>query len=261
MHQHYTHAECVLDNPQQWFRDQPRTLIFLDVDGVLNSNKWFTSYQYRKTVDACHTVGLAWTGPQGTRAKSHVDPRSVAVLNTIVEHTNAYIVVSSTWRLGYSTADMAELLAAAGFKFPDRIIGLTPVLWGWESKLYSHKHVTRGLEIEAWLYLYTGAWPSFAVNRILIIDDDSDFSRLVHFHLKTSPRTGGLNANHVSKALSMWQRQRPGRRVDQDIRGLLVSPNRYWSPDALRELLTWEAFAIKPDAWTTNLTNRTNDAD
>jgi hypothetical protein len=55
--------------------------LFLDVDGVLNSD----DYQF------C-------SGKWNMSKKSQIDPTSIPLLNQIIAATNAKIVVSSTWR-------------------------------------------------------------------------------------------------------------------------------------------------------------------
>lgn len=86
-------------------------VIFLDVDGVLNS------------------VANRFDG---------IDRVNVEQLNRLVEQTGAYVVISSTWR-SLGTPMVAEILRNHGFTGDVR--GITPHL------LRSH----RGLEIEAFL--------------------------------------------------------------------------------------------------------------
>ena len=53
-------------------------VIFLDVDGVLNSNDWLENNRVRK--------------------ENSVNPEKVKLLAEIVQNTNAEVVLSSTWR-------------------------------------------------------------------------------------------------------------------------------------------------------------------
>ena len=65
-----------------------RKVIFLDIDGVMNSFS---------------------TRPQDPRGLvDFLDPANVAVLNAVVEASGAVVVVTSTWRL---TMPFAELRA------------------------------------------------------------------------------------------------------------------------------------------------------
>ena len=72
----------------------PRKVIFLDIDGVMNSVN---------------------TRPQDPRGLiDFLDPRNVSVLNAIVEATGAVVVVSSTWRLSMPFAALRSTFAGAG---------------------------------------------------------------------------------------------------------------------------------------------------
>jgi len=77
-------------------------LIFLDVDGVLNSLIWME----RMNDAGKNKDGFFF---------ENVDVEAVARLNRIVEATGAAVVVSSTWRIGRSAKELQALLDAHGF--------------------------------------------------------------------------------------------------------------------------------------------------
>ena len=81
-------------------------IIFLDVDGVLNSWSYFKKLEDESKEDFI-TFG--------------VDPNAVLLLNEIVEKTNAKIVVSSTWRLNHYQ-ELLNLLNKNGLKNVDSVI-------------------------------------------------------------------------------------------------------------------------------------------
>ncbi len=109
-------------------------VLFLDVDGVLNSASWFASQ-----------------GPMGV---TEVDPRAVRRIQRIVAKTGAKVVLSSSWRKrGDGPNELEDKLLAAGVPIDDR----TPHLEG-----------TRGDEIAAWL----AAHPE--ITTFAILDDDAD---------------------------------------------------------------------------------------
>lgn len=119
-------------------------LIFLDVDGVLNSHE---SYE--------RLIGSGKGGILG------VDPIYLERFNRIIKETKAKIVLSSTWRKG----DWRKELAEGGFDI-DLIIDVTPIMplpGGAES-------MERGKEIAQWLH-YTRK----NITKYAILDDDSDF--------------------------------------------------------------------------------------
>jgi hypothetical protein len=131
-------------------------VIFLDIDGVLNSTAFLTRQ---------HEAGIELPWPE-----CHLDTAAVSVLNEIVAMTGAVVVVSSTWRIGVSIVWLQETLNKAGFK------GL--VL----DKTVRLNKVARGLEIQEWLDTHKLA-PGETMSYV-ILDDDTDmehlYPKLVH---------------------------------------------------------------------------------
>ena len=89
-------------------------VLFLDVDGVLNSLSWF-----------------AKSPPSST---TEVDAKAVARVQNVLRRTGAQLVLSSSWR---HCPDLIEKLKAQGLPIIDR----TP----------SINECRRGVEIRAWL--------------------------------------------------------------------------------------------------------------
>lgn len=114
--------------------DKP--IVFLDIDGVLNSSNWFRKLDGKRD----------WL--------SHLDPEAVDCLNEIKDWN---FILSSTWRLAHTLEDVNTMLKARGFL--GELIGKTPVL-NWKGRV-------RGNEIELFLEDYPG-------QRFVIFDDDSD---------------------------------------------------------------------------------------
>ena len=129
-------------------------IIFLDIDGVLNSQDFFR----RKHEETGLTQG-------GSRAES-IDPDALRLLERIVEETDAKIVVSSCWRIGRTTEELRDLLKEADFKYYDRIIDRTKNDGSFTTK--------RGDEIEEWL----SRNPVKNSADFIILDDDSDMGNL-----------------------------------------------------------------------------------
>lgn len=98
--------------------DSPYPVIFLDIDGVLNT--------FLKVVELSLPL----------------ERSSVAVLNQLIEKSGAKVVISSSWRLYYDLEKIGEILDRFGFV--GEIIGKTPVLKGSE----------RGEEIKTWLQVH-----------------------------------------------------------------------------------------------------------
>jgi hypothetical protein len=119
-----------------------RPILFLDIDGVLNSHEF------------CRRV------PQ--RGIIGIDPLAVAHLQRIVDETNCSLVLSSTWRKLHMMSEMRDKLATAGMKRPVPLVDKTPDLGDDTSR-------GRGLEVNAWLNR-TGFR-----GRYVCLDDDHDF--------------------------------------------------------------------------------------
>lgn len=125
-------------------------VLFLDVDGVLNS--------------------LAWCAKQPAmkRAEDMLDPQAVKRVIRVCEATGAVIVLSSSWR---HAPNLVAKLREVGLP----IIDVTPSL----------SDNPRWIEISAWLSRHKGE----KVERYAIIDDDADADITDHF-VRTYPKYG-----------------------------------------------------------------------
>lgn len=138
-------------------------IIFLDIDGVLNSRQFLENRTEEIKID--HVPDFM---------ANMLDRRALDHLKTIVEETGSKIVISSTWRIGRKPEWFIRVFEhISDFKFP--IIGTTPLL---DDKI-------RGEEIKHWLE------NSSDVERFVIVDDDSDFlEEQKQFFVQTSFKTG-----------------------------------------------------------------------
>jgi hypothetical protein len=136
-------------------------IIFLDFDGVVNA--FNEPESLRKLSEAC-----------------------VEMLNLLVEKTDADIVITSTWRILHSMADLRQILINAGFKFPYKVIGKTP------------RGGRRGTEIEEWLK----AFPK-EIELFVILDDDSDMEPFMDRLIRTNSDTG-LTIDDVERAIFLF---------------------------------------------------------
>ena len=112
-----------------------RPVLFLDVDGVLNSATFFA---------ASDPIPV-----------TSVDPRAVRRIQRIVDQTDALVVLSSSWR---KSPELVAILRTAGVPIHD----VTPVLTGPNGGTY----VERSDEIRAWLRDHP------EVTTYAIVDDD-----------------------------------------------------------------------------------------
>lgn len=168
-----------------------RPVVFLDIDGVLNGPAEYQSYHHSYSAEGKANEGAM--GPSVDVGERHVgklfNARCVDVLNSITEKADADIVVSSSWRLFYSTVDewcrLRQILSAAGVKA--NILGCTPV-----------NIPDRGSAISAWLR----ATYEPAVQMVIL--DDEDESSFIECHpwlVQTDGSTGICAGKDVSDAL------------------------------------------------------------
>lgn len=145
-----------------------RKIVFLDIDGVLNSTK------YRKD------------HPEGRDNKA-IDPGALARLEVLLQATDASVVVSSTWRMEWSLFKLQTHLFRKGMheKHILRFIGATPKL-----------AAKRGREIDTWLKY---APP---VEAFIILDDSSDMTPYMRRLIRVDNEYGLLDS-HVQKAVAM----------------------------------------------------------
>jgi hypothetical protein len=170
-------------------------VIFLDFDGVLNHQYW-----YVRRMDEVPMDDIASQYPF-----YEFDPKSIEQLNRIVLETKAIVVVSSTWRLGYTINQLQNILEKVGFV--GQVLDKTPSFFAAGTDNNGSKinyTIPRGCEIEWWLEnvglfrrinwskeeqrTYLGK--AIAKNYV-ILDDDSDmlYSQREHF-VKTSTMSG-----------------------------------------------------------------------
>ncbi|ARP53658.1 hypothetical protein ALFP_1771 [Alcaligenes faecalis] len=143
-------------------------VIFLDIDGVLNSNR-----------SAKALGGMPWPGKAKDRDWHLFDPVAVGLLQKACEETGAVCVLSSSWRMGMDSQDVSQLAERLGV----RIVGLT------RDTSYSEP---RGDQIADWLSDHP------EVSRYAIVDDDADMlDEQKEFFVKTSFREGLLFEHYM----------------------------------------------------------------
>lgn len=128
---------------------------------------------------------------------SQFDPRCVELLNSLIEQTDAKIVVSSSWRLGRTVDELRELFSQVGIK--GDIVDKTPYL-RFSNNDY-HKSVPRGCEIKAWLENSKDILGSkMSKVNYVILDDDSDMLWWQREHFVQTDPYCGITSMTVFKA-------------------------------------------------------------
>lgn len=179
-------------------------IIFLDIDGVLNHENWYrTRQEYKSKIDAKEF--------SDRYPFYEFDPKSIELLNEIIEKTGAKVVVSSTWRLGRTIEDLQTILDSVGFK--GEVIDITPSMSARIDGNPAGYTIPRGCEIDWWLkskkfqrinwskekqleYLEKSE-----VKNYIILDDDSDMLYSQREHFVQTNWKSGLNRTLADKAI------------------------------------------------------------
>ena len=92
-------------------------IIFLDIDGVLNHEEWYTSGRAHEAYEA--------TGKTDIKAYNF-DPESWKWIQKLIDETGAKIVLSSSWRWYDLQATIEEYKNTAFKPIIDNLVGVTP---------------------------------------------------------------------------------------------------------------------------------------
>ena len=146
-------------------------VLFLDIDGVLNSQAYF---------DRGAVPGHSWA--------SGIERERVTLINRIVEATGAPVVICSDWRHLLTLSTLRKLFRRQGFV--GRILGTTNAL----------RNADRGLECAAWLASTRRPIDAFAA-----IDDRWDFFDIRSRHVRPNPLRG-ISDKDADRAIRILRR-------------------------------------------------------
>jgi hypothetical protein len=173
-------------------------IIFLDFDGVLNSNDWYVRRKDKYGMDAVEKQYPFY----------EFDPDAVNRLNTIITLTGAKVVVSSSWRHGRTVEELQDILNFVGFI--GEVIDVTQHFGSIDG--YT---IPRGCEIERWLDIkgfqrinwseeeqqkYIDKSP---VKNYIILDDDSDMLYNQREHFIHTGWKFGLDDTAMNKSIDI----------------------------------------------------------
>lgn len=169
-------------------------VIFLDIDGVMNSVQQAVAYTRTQEYDPYRDVCC---------------PMAMSNLMRILEEVeDCHIIISSTWRGGTSISCLRRIFVEWGFpkNYARRIVAKTPHIF----RKGTYKDVLRGTEIE-WFR------KKFRVNRYVIIDDNSDMRANQKKRFVQTRGCHGLQWNDAQRAID-----------------ILNHPRKTWNEDARR---------------------------
>ena len=166
-------------------------LIFLDVDGVLNSTKWY---------DKLHKENKPTIS-----SEMELMPKAMKYIGKLVEKTGAKVVLSSTWRMSGKNSRHYINLTNQLRKYGVEIVGCTPVLWksrGMEIQRFIESFDNKNMKFDFAKNKYINKDP---VDSIVIIDDDNDMLHLTRFLVQTRFKYGFTFFNYL-KALRILRK-------------------------------------------------------
>lgn len=150
-------------------------IIFLDIDGVINSN--FTD-EYTKS------------------GSLFVDDDKILLLKQLIDETGAKVVLSSTWRVGWS-----HLQLGVESQLMHDFVELRDKLWEHGIELYDRTIILdafmrrRGEEIQAYLDNHDD------IDGYVILDDlNGKYLRPCSAHLVQTSEWNGLEEKHIKAA-------------------------------------------------------------
>ena len=160
-----------------------KKVIFLDIDGVLNTKEWHC----RMTKDTPHDeFGFAF------------DPIAVSNLAHIIEETGAVIVISSSWKF-HGVPKLRKMWEIRNL--PGTILDITPNTVSDEMLLNADLDemelgVCRGNEIKEWLSRHKDE-----VSNYVIIDDFEDLLQEQISHSVITNTLIGISESDAEKAI------------------------------------------------------------
>lgn len=135
-------------------------VLFLDIDGVLNSDAW---YHFARTACRNYQRHKVYIGdPTDDHIKylhGNIDDRACLNLFDILKETKCQVVLSSSWKSSqaFENQQLADVITIKGC--PIKFLDITPITL--------HRH--RGLEIASWL---KENQDKYDIESFCILDDD-----------------------------------------------------------------------------------------
>lgn len=165
-------------------------LIFLDVDGVLNHELYYTEKDQQQRADE---IGY----PQ-----SEFDPKTIELINSVVKQTGAKVVISSCWRNNRTVEEINELFKSVGLN--EDIAGKTPNLAVYDlaTKQRTNISTPRGCEIAEYIHINYGYFNDV---KYVILDDDSDMLLHQQKNFIWIDSYAGLTEEHVQQILKILE--------------------------------------------------------
>lgn len=159
-------------------------IIFLDIDGVLNSKEFFKL-----------------TNPRDySKLELWLDKKIIVKLNHLIKQTNALVVLSSQWREYHNLEDIQEALVKNGFSH--ELFDKTP-----DQFLINEKDLdTSCKQHEIFMWLLNAANDSLDVSRFVILDDKKEHLLGLQQFSVFIDNEVGLTNEDIKKAFEILKR-------------------------------------------------------
>ena len=174
-------------------------ILFLDMDGVLNSHKFFGATYSKRMAKRAKGIAKVKAIAQNEFLVEMIDREAVVHLNAVLAATGAVCVLSSSWRIPWPVNVVLTALREQGFtgdlidKTPHGAdVPPTPPEW----RNSERSEYSRGLEIAAWLEKHP------EVESFAIVDDSADMAHLMPRLVRTT-WLNGLEAEHVEPLVKL----------------------------------------------------------
>lgn len=169
-------------------------IIFLDIDGVLNSIDSLLSHKHLGNPEILYDIP---------------HPAHISVLNRIIQETEAKVVISSSWRGSWHLFHLNIFLCSLGFR--GEIVGYTPRLVGKERgeeiklfvDLFNSGETINELKIKDFLsYSHEDLPENYVIRNYVILDDDNDMADIID-HLVLIDNEKGLVGTDGDRAIEI----------------------------------------------------------
>lgn len=165
-------------------------IIFLDIDGVLNSDYYFNSDSFRESLIKLNLENASLKKIADKAPYLHIDPFAIKLLNELVVLSGAEVVLSSSWRKIFVLEQINRFFKKRGATF--KLSNYTPMKLSSRYRAYEVKEYLEDLS---------------EVNKItpesfVILDDIDEFSNYKKQFIQTSGKVG-LTIEDVDKALKI----------------------------------------------------------
>lgn len=164
-------------------------LIFLDFDGVLNSNQYFNSYYYFNLLKE-NNIQDAIEDVFAKAPHFHIDPQAIELINQLVEQSGAKVIVSSSWRKVFALDKINTMLGLRGANF--QCVDITSFKFGYRYRGYDIKEYLSDLKQDK----------NIIPKSFVIIDDIDEFSNYQPQFVQTSMTTG-FTIDNLNRALKI----------------------------------------------------------